>query len=346
MHVVLITPGFAANTNDTVTIPPLRAFAAALVQQQVKVTVIALEYPAQRSTYMVDGVTVHSCGGNNRPWPFKLFALYKAARLFATIHKAQPVTHIHSFWWQHTVMLGNYLQGKYALPHLTTLMGQDVLRDNRYATWVPVKKNTVVALSAYHARHYTATFNKQPAAIIPWGIEERDTIATPVTRDIGVLGVGWLSVVKNYKLFIQVIAIVAEQMPDIKCVIAGDGEERAALQHMINELKLEKNIQITGLLPRSEVLQLMVRSKVLLHTSSFESYGYVFAEAWVNGMQVVSTPVGIADSTNAQTGNTAGELANMLLAVLNGTAVKPAQVVPLMADTVKQYIDLYNRMGN
>jgi len=346
MHVVLITPGFAANTNDTVTIPPLRAFAAALAQQQVKVTVLALEYPARVDTYEVDGVTVYSCGGNNRPWPFKLHTLYKAARLFAAIHKAQPVTHLHSFWWQHTVMLGNYLQGKYALPHLTTLMGQDVLRDNRYATWVPVKKNTVVALSAYHARHYTATFSKQPAAIIPWGVEEKYTIATPVTRDIDVLGVGWLSAVKNYKLFVEVIAIVAKQMPAIKCVIAGDGEERAALQQMINELKLEKNIQITGLLPRADVLQLMAKSKMLLHTSSFESYGYVFAEAWVNGMQVVSTPVGIADSTNAHTGYTAGELADKLLAVLSGTAAKPVLVVPTMADTVKQYIDLYNRMGN
>ncbi len=346
MHVVLITPGFAANTNDTVTIPPLRAFAAALAQQQVKVTVLALEYPARVDTYEVEGVTVHSCGGNNRPWPFKLFTLYKAVRLFAAIHKAQPVTHIHSFWWQHTVMLGNYLQGKYALPHLTTLMGQDVLRDNRYATWLPVKNNTVVALSAYHARHYTATFNKQPAAIIPWGMGQNDITTTSQLHDIDVLGVGWLSAVKNYSLFIEVVSIVAKQMPAIKCVIAGDGEERAALQQMINDLKLDKNIQITLLLPRSEVLQLMARSKVLLHTSTFESYGYVFAEAWVNTMQVVSTPVGIADDTNAHTGNTAGELADKLLAVLSGTAVKPVPVVPLMTDTVKQYIDLYNRMGN
>jgi glycosyltransferase involved in cell wall biosynthesis len=345
-HIVLITPGFAANPDDTVTIPALRAFAAELARQHVKVTVLALEYPARVDAYEVESVTVYSCGGNNRPWPLKLLALYKAARLFAAIHTAQPVTHIHSFWWQHTVMLGNYLAGKYKLPHLTTLMGQDALRDNMYARWLPVKNNMVVALSAYHAKHFTATFAKQPTVVIPWGIDKNDSVAAQPIRDIDVLGVGWLSAIKNYKLFVEVIAIVAEHKPDVKCVLAGDGEERTALQQQIAALGLENTIKITGLLPRIEVLQLMARSNVLLHTSGFESYGYVFAEAWVNGMQVVSTPVGIADDTNAHTGNTAGELANKLLAVLNGTATKPAPVVPLMADTVKQYMLLYNRMGN
>lgn len=345
-HIVLITPGFAANNNDTVTIPALRAFAAELARQQVKVTVLALEYPARVDTYDVDGVTVYSCGGNNRPWPLKLIALYKAARLFAAINKAQPVTHIHSFWWQHTVMLGNYLSGKYKLPHLTTLMGQDVQRDNIYARWLPVKNNTVVALSAYHAKHYTATFAKQPAAVIPWGIDKHDTVAAPPVRDIDVLGVGWLSAIKNYKLFVEVIAIVVKHKPAIKCLIAGDGEQRTALQQQIAALGLENTIQITGLLPRSEVLQLMASSKVLLHTSGFESYGYVFAEAWVNDMQVVSTPVGIANTTNAHIGSNAEELADKLLVVLNGTATQPAPVVPLMADTVKQYMQLYNTMEN
>lgn len=346
MHVVLITPGFAANPDDTVTIPPLRAFAAELVRQQVKVTVLTLEYPAPGSMYTIDGVTVYSCGGNNRPWPFKLVTLYKAARFFAAIHTAQPVTHIHSFWWQHTVMSGNYLAGKYNLPHLTTLMGQDVLPANKYARWLPVKNNTVVALSAYHAKFYKATFNKLPTAIIPWGIDEQHHEPVEAVRDIDVLGVGSLIDLKNYSDFIDVITIVKQQYPAIKCVIAGDGEDRDLLQQQIDKLHLGNNLTLAGNLPRATVLGLMRRSKVFLHTSDFESYGYVFAEAWVNGMQVVSTPVGIADRTNAHIGNTIEELAGKLIAVLKGSSHMPAPAVPVMADTVKQYIQLYNRIGN
>lgn len=342
-HIVIITPGFTAHAGDTVTIPSLRAFVAELARQPVKVTVLTLEYPSEPVMYEVDGVTVYSSGGNNSSWPFKLFTLIRAAGLFARINNIQPVTHIHSFWWQHTVLLGNYLAGKYKLPHLTTLMGQDVLPANKYAKWLPAKNNIVVALSNFHAQHYAATFNKTVTAVIPLGIKAGDYTVTPAgVRDIDVLGVGWLSAIKNYGLFIDVIAIVVKHMPAIKCVIAGDGEERAALQKQIDALRLENNIQITGLLPRSEVLQLMARSKVLLHTSKYESLGYVFIEAWLNTMQVVSTPVGIADKTNAYIGNNVEELADKLLAVLNSTITMPAPHVPLMTDTVKQYMQLYD----
>jgi len=57
-------------------------------------------------------------------------------------------------------------------------------------------------------------------------------------------------------------------------------------------------IEVRGELPRSEVLALMARSRVLVHPSRFESQGYVFLEALMQGASIVSFPVGIAEASD------------------------------------------------
>ena len=55
---------------------------------------------------------------------------------------------------------------------------------------------------------------------------------------------------------------------------------------------MEKVILLKGLLPNEEALSLMRKSKILLHTSNFESFGLVFAEALQNKTMVVSKEIG------------------------------------------------------
>ncbi len=80
--------------------------------------------------------------------------------------------------------------------------------------------------------------------------------------------------------------------PDIKCILAGTGSEEAKLKSFINEKELNDNIKLTGLISRKEILELMQRSKILLHPSTFEGFGFVFAEALSSGMNIVSFDVG------------------------------------------------------
>ena len=53
----------------------------------------------------------------------------------------------------------------------------------------------------------------------------------------------------------------------------------------------------------------MAQSKILLHTSKYESFGFVFLEALYSGMQLVSYDVGLAKaSENWNVGNNKTEL--------------------------------------
>jgi len=74
----------------------------------------------------------------------------------------------------------------------------------------------------------------------------------------------------------------------------GTGPELLKLKAMIKERGIEKNIELTGLLSRTEIFELMQRSKILVHPSNFEGSGFVFAEALVNGMNIISFNVGYA----------------------------------------------------
>jgi glycosyltransferase involved in cell wall biosynthesis len=118
-------------------------------------------------------------------------------------------------------------------------------------------------------------------------------------RDIDVLGAGSLTGVKDFDTFLDVISLVRASRPDLTCRIAGDGPHRARLEAKADRLGLAGVVRFEGRISREQVLALMRRSRVLLHTSRFESYGLVFAEALSAGVRIVSRPVGIADSSTS-----------------------------------------------
>lgn len=345
MHIVFITPGFAKNENDTTTIPTLLALANYLTGKGNRISVIALDYPFEQTNYQWKNVKVYSCGGGNRKFPMKFFTLLKAYSLFKKIQAENAVNILHSFWWQDTVAVGNFLSKKFSIPHLTTLMGQDALPSNNYSKWLSAKGKNIVALSESHAKYFEKTFGRKPNQIIPWGIDKNDFLALENTdRTIDIIGVGWLNEIKNYSAFIDVIYLVRENIPQVKSVIVGDGEQRKMLETKIHALQLQNNISIVGLQSRNETLRLMMHSKVLLHTSAFESFGYVFAEAIYAGATIVSSEVGMANSTNALIGNSIEELAEKVCVALTQKQNVDTKSVFTIGQTAKAYLELYSSL--
>lgn len=342
-HVVFITPGFAKDENDASCIPPLQLFAKHLAQQDFKVTVIALEYPEKKS-YRWHNVDVYSCGGNNSLFS-KPFTWLKATSLLKKINEECSVDVLHSFWLQDTTLVGNYFARKYSIPHLTTLMGQDVLPSNNYLKIIPVGAHNTVALSQFHADAFMATTQKVVRKIIPWGIEKTEFPEfNSGERSIDILAVGSLNQVKNLNEFIEVVALVKKNFPKVKAIIAGDGLLRNELEKKVKQLNLSSNINFKGQLHRREVLQLMQQSKILLHTSKFESFGYVFAEAMWSGMKIVSHRVGIANEQNSFIGNLTQELANNCVHLLKTKLIFEQTSSASIKQTVAAYVDLYNEL--
>ena len=290
-HILIITPGFPKDENDFNCIPPLQEFLFGFSKRfpDSNIIVISLHYPYQTKEYYWNGVRIIQLNGKNSRIKKPLLWL-TAIKQAKKINKENKIDIIHSLWLGECAMLGNYLSDKFNCTHICTLMGQDVKSSNRYLKRLIDKKIKIVALSENQSNEFLRLTNKKVDVIINWGID--DQLVNSFERDIDFLGVGSLIQLKNYSLFIKLVEQVAKKNQGIKCKLVGSGPELSKLRAMVKEKEIEKNIEFTGLLSRPEIFELMKRSKILVHPSKFEGFGYVFAEALVNGMNIVSFNVG------------------------------------------------------
>ena len=275
--------------------PALQDFLLALrrTHPSVALTVFALRYPHTRQSYDWHGIPVMPANGRQLRIPFSLLSRTRLMRSFAGVMRRTPIHIVHSFWLGECSFLGERLSRLYALPHIVTFMGQEIALPNRYAGLLKSKRATFVAVSPFQRRELLKRTGREPHHVIPWGL---DALASEpaAARDIDVLGVGSLTDVKDFNTFLDVVAGLRASRPNLSCRIAGDGPLRAALEARARDLGLGATVKFEGRISRERVFDLMRRSKVLLHTSTFESFGLVFAEALACGARIVSRPVGIA----------------------------------------------------
>ncbi|MCW9066082.1 MAG: glycosyltransferase, partial [Ignavibacteriaceae bacterium] len=292
-HIVIITPGFPDDENDFLTIPPLQEFLKSLKSSFpfLTITVIALQYPYHHKKYKWHGLQIVSMAGKNKPIK-KPLLWFKTISEVKKINKSNKIDVIHSLWLGECAMIGNILSTKFNCKHICTLMGQDVKRSNKYLRLLNKKKITIVAISKNQSAQFFKLTNQNADEIISWGID--DIPVTNCERDIDLLAVGSLIPLKNYSLLINLVEKTATMNPEVKCKLVGTGPEELNLKQLSEEKGLEKNINFTGVLNHSEIFKLMQRSKIFVHPSKFEGFGYVFAEALANGMNIVSFNVGYA----------------------------------------------------
>jgi glycosyltransferase involved in cell wall biosynthesis len=107
-----------------------------------------------------------------------------------------------------------------------------------------------------------------------------------VQGDPVVLGVGRLTEQKDFGTLIRAFYLVNKVRP-ARLVILGDGQERAKLEAIIQELDLKKEVAMPGFV--ENVYKYMKKSAIVALSSKFEGLGNVLIEALVLGIPVVST---------------------------------------------------------
>ena len=99
---------------------------------------------------------------------------------------------------------------------------------------------------------------------------------------------------KGQKYIIEAATLVSKEFPDVVFLFIGNGETKPQLQKQIKDAGLD---QFFRFIERVEPLEMPSAYGIMhlyVHAASYEPFGFVVAEAMVNGIPIVSTNTGSA----------------------------------------------------
>ena len=148
----------------------------------------------------------------------------------------------------------------------------------------------VIAVSERTKKDLERIGVKKEVRVIPNGIDfGRIERIKASEKESDIVFAGRIIKDKNVDVLIKAVELVKREVPDVKCVIIGDGPEKKGLEKLVHELGLENNIAFTGFLDDyDEVISYMKSSKVFVLPSTREGFGIVALEANACGLPVVT----------------------------------------------------------
>lgn len=136
---------------------------------------------------------------------------------------------------------------------------------------------------------------KRRASVLPMFIDPKrffDITRVPSEKDKIIFMAGRLEREKDYPLAIEAFARVHTLIPEARLHIAGDGRLRALLEAQVRMRGVSGAIVFLGAV--ADIAPYLATAHVFFHTSRYEGFGAVLAEAALAGVPIVSTDVGIA----------------------------------------------------
>jgi len=97
-----------------------------------------------------------------------------------------------------------------------------------------------------------------------------------------------LSIIKGHIYLLQAFEKVSKQIPNVKLLFVGDGENKTELLRFIDKKKLSDKIIFTGLIPTDEMPAVISLIDIVVHTALLEGLPRVFTQAKLMGKPIIS----------------------------------------------------------
>ena len=168
-------------------------------------------------------------------------------------------------------------KGESAFRHLTAWYG--TIKDKLYYP----KYHKVVTLTEWDK---TENWSKaRHVVVMPNPVSFRSASTSDLSHK-RIISIGRLTETKCYDMLIRSFTMVHRRHPDWTLLIVGEGEQRASLQHLIDELQLSRCVHLPG--RSSNVEKALLESSIFALSSKIEGFGLVILEAMECGLPVVA----------------------------------------------------------
>lgn len=172
-----------------------------------------------------------------------------------------------------------------------TLIGRSVASIKPYMRSVLQSLDAITAVSPAATSHVKDMV--ESVHFVPNGISDKylANSKSSVSRDPAtVLFIGRLEKRKGAKYLIDAFEHVLEQIPNAKCLIAGDGQLRATLERYVKDRGIG-NIKFLGYVDDDKKIELLKQCSVYASPAIYgESFGIVLLEAMALGAPIVAHP--------------------------------------------------------
>jgi glycosyltransferase involved in cell wall biosynthesis len=289
--ILVLIPGFAANETDTTCLPSQQLLIKAInnLFPELQIIILAFQYPFQNEEYRWMGNRVIPFNGQNKTKIHRLLLWARIWKKLKQLKNENEIIGIFSCWCGECALVGKYFSKKYSLKHFIWICGQDARRSNNLVKFIKPHPDSLIAISDFLVKEFFKNHRILPSHVVPIGIDISMFSQNPsIKKDIDIIGFGSLIPLKQYEIFIKVVQQLRNRFPNIKTLICGEGPDKEKLKTLINRADLQNAVTLAENKPHAEVLQLMQRSKILLHPSSYEGFGAVCIEALYGGAHVIS----------------------------------------------------------
>jgi len=209
---------------------------------------------------------------------------------------------IHSHYWL-SGLVAKDISDKFNIPYIFTSHSLGVFLEGYNNERADCEKiimtaaNFVTASSNYENSLISESYkiDEKKIKLIKPGVDENLFSPDPsLSRENIFLSIGRIQKQKRQLEAIEFLNTFREIENDFKCYFIGGPSGTSGddyfleLKEIVKELSLESHVEFLGNLPQSKIRELLNRSKLLIHTSQYETFGLVAIEAHSVGVPVVS----------------------------------------------------------
>ena len=305
MRIALVVSDYAPTVGGVQTAVQKIAHHAARLGHAV--TILTSQPPGMPAIERVDDIIVHRFPWGHRPtWSLPFRAAWTLVGIARVLHEFKPdVVNVHflsinALW----VLLLRYV---WKFPLILSAHGNDIQGmplHSRGQRWMLARlfaRADAISFCSSYVQRDAAPYLKHASprafvGVVGDGFDPEDFENTTAFKNDTpyLLGVGRLVHKKGFDLLIRAFAKISHEFPQFQLLIAGDGEERAALERLIDELprSVRGRIVLLGFADRAKTIALFCGCEFFVLSSRLEPFGIVVLEAMAAHKAVLATKSG------------------------------------------------------
>jgi glycosyltransferase involved in cell wall biosynthesis len=219
---------------------------------------------------------------------------------YGLLLRDRGVEHIHVHHGYFSAWVAMVAARMLEIPFSMTLHGSDLLMHAAHMNTKLRECEFCITVSEFNREHIYAHYPavdrhkvlvQRLGVEIPANFSKKSGHAPGANRVPVLLAVGRLHAVKNHVFLLQACFLLRECGVRFRCLIVGDGPERAKLEFLIRELKIADVVTMVGHVPHDDIAEYYDAADLVVLTSHSEGIPLVLMEAMAHGKIVLAPSI-------------------------------------------------------